>query len=132
MSKKLSEHFSEDEFWCRGQDQGTCNCGHSLIIDPKLIELLEKLREITGGLPLYINSGYRCPVHNRAVGGVPNSQHALGTAADVARPSHLSMEEFLWYVQQLPFDGVGVYYFSDFIHCDVRCGSVKAGYFWEG
>jgi len=99
MAKKLSEHFSEDEFWCRGQDQGTCNCGHSLKIDSRLIELLEELRDITGGKPLHINSGYRCPDHNAAVGGVSNSQHTKGTAADVARPAHLSFDEFAWYVQ---------------------------------
>lgn len=33
--------------------------------------------------PLPIVSGYRCAIHNRAVGGAPRSQHRLGTAADV-------------------------------------------------
>ena len=132
MAKKLSEHFSEDEFWCRGQDQGTCNCGHSLKIDSRLIELLEELRDITGGKPLHINSGYRCPDHNAAVGGVSNSQHTKGTAADVARPAHLSFDEFAWYVDQLPFDGIGLYRFSDFIHCDTRNGGIGSHIYWEG
>ena len=139
MAKKLSEHFSEDEFWCRGQDQGTCNCNHSLKIDPRLIELLEELREITGGEPLYINSGYRCPVHNASCGGVSNSQHTKGTAADVACPDHLTMPEFLWYCEQLPFDGIGYYYRGSgkgaengWCHLDCREGAVGAGIFWEG
>lgn len=132
MAKKLSEHFSEDEFWCRGQDQGTCSCGHSLKIDPRLIELLEELRDIIGGLPLHINSGYRCPQHNAAIGGVSNSQHTKGTAADVARPSHLSFDEFAWYVDQLAFDGIGLYRCSDFIHVDVRDGGIGSHIYWEG
>lgn len=30
-----------------------------------------------------MNSGYRCPVLNKAVGGVPTSQHQKGEAADL-------------------------------------------------
>jgi zinc D-Ala-D-Ala carboxypeptidase len=30
-----------------------------------------------------VNSGYRCPVLNKAVGGVPTSQHQKGEAADL-------------------------------------------------
>lgn len=122
----ISEHFSKSEFWCHGQEQGTCNCDHSLEINPRLLALLEQLRSNIGGLPLYINSGYRCPVHNAAVGGATYSQHKLGNAADVARPSHLSFEEFKWYVEQVPFDAMGLYYAGDFIHCDVRYNGIGA------
>jgi len=128
----LSEHFSESEFWCRGQDQGTCNCGHSLKVDPRLIELLEELRSNIGGVPLIINSAYRCPMHNQSVGGVPNSQHTKGTAADVACPSGLTMPEFLWYVEQMDWDGIGYYPYSQFIHCDCREGGIGAHIYWEG
>jgi putative chitinase len=43
---------------------------------------MEKVREICGGRPITIHSGYRNPAVNRAVGGVTNSDHALGLAAD--------------------------------------------------
>lgn len=33
--------------------------------------------------PIKINSGYRSPELNKAVGGVSNSQHILGEAADI-------------------------------------------------
>ena len=33
--------------------------------------------------PVYVTSGYRCPKHNAAVGGVKNSQHMAGEAADI-------------------------------------------------
>lgn len=44
--------------------------------------VIQPLRD-AWGKPLAINSGYRCPEVNKAVGGVPNSQHAKGEAADV-------------------------------------------------
>lgn len=139
MSRMISEHFAEEELWCRGQDQGTCNCGHSLIYDPRVIELLEELRANIGGYPLHINSFYRCPSHNARIGGALNSQHAKGTAADIACPDQLTMGEFLWYCEQLPFDGIGYYYrgpgkgaYNGWIHVDTRDGGIGAGYFWEG
>lgn len=44
--------------------------------------VLDPLRQMWGA-PLYVNSGYRCDALNRAVGGVPSSQHRLGSAADI-------------------------------------------------
>ena len=38
---------------------------------------------VGGGLPIYINSGYRSPAVNRAVGGVATSNHLTGCAADI-------------------------------------------------
>lgn len=121
-----SEHFSNEEISCR-----CCGQGADLVSD-RLLELLEQLRYNTGGLPLNVSCVYRCPKHNSEVGGVPNSQHVLGTAADVLCPDHLSMEEFKWYCENLPFDGIGVYWNSEFIHVDVREGGIGAGYYWEG
>lgn len=47
-----------------------------------LIEQLDRIRA-KYGKPIYINSGYRCPALNKAVGGVDSSQHQLGEAADL-------------------------------------------------
>jgi uncharacterized protein YcbK (DUF882 family) len=44
--------------------------------------VLEPAREKLGG-PIIVNSGYRCERHNREVGGVANSQHLRGEAADI-------------------------------------------------
>ena len=44
--------------------------------------LLDPIREKWGG-PITVNSGYRCPTLNKAVGGVPTSQHLRGEAADI-------------------------------------------------
>ena len=45
-------------------------------------DVLQPLRDAWGG-PLFINSGYRSPELNKAVGGVATSQHCKGQAADV-------------------------------------------------
>ncbi|MBQ3312332.1 MAG: peptidase M15 [Prevotella sp.] len=38
------------------------------------------------GLPIKVNSGYRCQLLNQMVGGVPTSQHLKGEAADITIP----------------------------------------------
>lgn len=43
---------------------------------------MEQVRAVLGGNPIRIESAYRNPRVNEAVGGVPNSAHALGLAAD--------------------------------------------------
>lgn len=45
-------------------------------------ELLDPIRE-AWGKPIRVNSGYRCPALNKAVGGVSTSQHQKGEAADL-------------------------------------------------
>ena len=46
------------------------------------LEVLQPLRDYVGA-PIHINSGYRCKALNEAVGGVKNSQHCVGEAADI-------------------------------------------------
>lgn len=92
---KLSENFELREF--TRSDTATRK---GIANDPGLQEvkaienlvtnLLQPLRKVYGKR-MVINSGYRCPELNRAVGGVPTSQHTKGEAADVAceHPSYL-------------------------------------------
>lgn len=47
---------------------------------------LDRIREDWGS-PIVVTSWYRPPAVNAAVGGVPNSHHIQGHAADI-RPSH--------------------------------------------
>lgn len=44
--------------------------------------ILDPLRELYGK-PITVNSGYRCPVVNKAVGGSATSDHVKGFAADI-------------------------------------------------
>nr|UVX75178.1 MAG: Peptidase M15 [Bacteriophage sp.] len=44
--------------------------------------ILDPLRELYGK-PITVNSGYRCPAVNKAVGGSATSDHVKGFAADI-------------------------------------------------
>lgn len=60
----------------------------------RLADYLDNIREKLGR-PILISSGYRCPVLNKAVGGVANSQHQKGLAADLVCADMESLEKVL-------------------------------------
>lgn len=82
---------------------------------PQLLERLELVRQIHAR-PIRIVSGYRCPVHNAAVGGARDSQHMYAAAADVPRGS-FSLDDAV----SVGFTGVGLQGGVP-IHVDVRDG----------
>lgn len=49
-------------------------------------KVLQPLRDEFGSA-IIVNSGYRSPAVNKAVGGVPTSQHVRGEAADITAGS---------------------------------------------
>ena len=51
-------------------------------LDLLIEQVLEPLR-VAMGFPVVISSGYRCKELNKAVGGVTNSLHMQGRAADI-------------------------------------------------
>lgn len=62
--------------------------------------VLDPLRQ-AWGKPIHVNSGYRCPELNKAVGGVPASQHLLGEAADITAGSHELNRQLFSLLRQL-------------------------------
>ena len=71
-------YFQPSEFVCK------CGCGGGASrMSSGLLDRLDAARE-AAGIPFVINSGFRCPAHNRAVGGVPDSAHARGYAVDIS------------------------------------------------
>lgn len=73
-------HFRVSEFACKC---GQCGPkGGADRMSSELLERLEEARELAG-IPFVISSGFRCPAHNKAVGGVPDSAHARGHAVDI-------------------------------------------------
>lgn len=84
---KLTPHFRLSEFVrsATAEARGIDNTPPDSVIVRLLalcVYVLEPLRAAVGH-PIIITSGYRCPALNTAVGGVANSQHMLGEAADI-------------------------------------------------
>lgn len=66
--------------------------------------VLDPLREMYGK-PIIVNSGYRCPQLNAAVGGAKNSQHMRGEAADITAGSKEENRKLFELIRDnLPFD----------------------------
>ena len=81
---KLSKNFTLEEMVAtshkRLQDIPTLGVVQNL--QKLCVLVLQPLRD-TIGSPVYINSGYRSKRLNARVGGVPNSRHLQGKAADI-------------------------------------------------
>ena len=58
------------------------------------VNVLEPLRQ-NFGKRIRINSGYRCKRLNRCVGGVSNSQHLFGLAADITSDNNADLLSYL-------------------------------------
>ncbi len=67
--------------------------------------VLEPLR-VAMQRPIHISSGYRCEQLNKAVGGVYNSQHLKGQAADISIDGDMAFgrKVFDYIKNHLPFD----------------------------
>lgn len=107
---KISKHFRVREFACK---DGT----DSVMISSELVWTLEKIREHFNS-PVIINSAYRTPNHNKAVGGSPSSRHLLGQAADIRVKDVPPSTVYAFCSSLLTTGGVGKY--NTFTHVDVR------------
>ncbi len=74
-------------------------------LDTLVDKVLDPLREAYGK-PIKVNSGYRCPKLNKAVGGSATSQHMTGQAADITAGSKAENRKLFDLVRslKLPFD----------------------------
>lgn len=116
--RRLSEHFLEEEF--------ACHCCGSVLVYPELVQKLEDLRQLAGA-PVVITSGYRCASYNKAVGGVDNSYHTLGRAADIWVYA-ISPQQLAHMAETAGFNGIGIYPGQGFVHVNVRGNRAR----WEG
>ena len=74
------EHFISDEFKCKCGGK-YCN-GYPAEPDERMVRIVDQLRKNLG-VPITIVSGLRCKTWNAIQGGVSNSQHMYGEAADI-------------------------------------------------
>lgn len=87
----LSAHFSMDELTVSQEAvrKGIDNTPHGEQASnlARLAETLETVRSILGK-PITVNSAYRSPAVNAAIGGASTSEHCDGRAADIICPAY--------------------------------------------
>ena len=77
-------NFRAKEIAC---DHGQCvYCDGEVWLDEDALDALQRMRTILNA-PIEINSGHRCPQHNRSVGGARHSAH-LELAFDISLARH--------------------------------------------
>jgi zinc D-Ala-D-Ala carboxypeptidase len=83
----LTPHFTLEELTFTNHREFD-NTPNQLQIDnlQRLAEFLEEVRELLGK-PIIVDSGFRSPEVNQAVGSTSVSQHLRGCAADIRVPS---------------------------------------------
>lgn len=119
---QLTTNFRRTEFACKGE---TC-CGNTAAINPILVYSLQILRDLIGA-PIHVSSGFRCTVHNQAVGGSEHSYHCLGLAADIWTPHSDPpvVARLAHRIDLFRFGGMAVY--ENFVHLDIGEGPRRWG-----
>ena len=106
---KLSRDFNDYEFACG------CGCGYD-DIDSKLVEKLQCLRDLVGK-PVIVTSGCRCKMYNLHIGGVSNSPHLLGLAADI-QVSGMTPVTLAILADRIQYIRIGIY--DKHLHIDIK------------
>lgn len=86
-----------------------------LHMNPAFIQKLDIARG-KAGIPFKINSGYRTTTHNEEVGGVANSAHTLGLAADISTKTEEIKKKIARALYESGFVRLG--FAKTFIHVD--------------
>jgi hypothetical protein len=123
------KYFTPAEIACRGSGQ--------VLLTPASMDALRRLdalREAMGH-PLHVNSAYRSPAHNKAVGGAKASKHMEGIAFDISM-ANVDPHRFEAEARRAGFTGIGLYPpqkpngARNFIHIDTRRGAGWRGAQW--
>lgn len=114
---KNIRYFKKTEFKCKCGGKH-CN-GYPADIDMTMVRYADEIRHRLGK-PLPVNSGLRCEKHNRACGGVSNSQHQYGTACDLGCPAGTTPAKMAAIAEEVMggTGGIGIYNWG--IHIDTR------------
>lgn len=120
---KLTKNFKLAEF--ESKDGAETPLG---VLDnlKKLALYLQVIRDYLG-VPITVNSGYRSPSHNKAIGGSKGSKHMEGIASDL-KPQGITPKQLYDSIEELTARGDlpegGMKAYSTFVHWDYR--GVKA------
>lgn len=127
MSKYIWRYITRKEY--------TCDCcgrlppafyfedGREVYSPPEAyVGFFELFEEIRGnwGQSIPISSGYRCPEHNRDIGGELMSVHQTGLALDLDLPSVEEVDRLSYMIEQKGYEiRMGIYRKTgSFIHID--------------
>jgi hypothetical protein len=111
------EFFSKKEFRCKCGGQ-YCN-GYPAEIDLTMVRYADEIRRRIGK-PIGVNSGLRCSQWNQIQGGVSNSEHCDGNAADLGKPSGVTVAEMAAIAEDVMGNTGGIGIYSWGIHIDSR------------
>jgi len=114
INMNLAYGLSHKEFKCQCKRK---EC-HYTLYSKRLTSAYHKVRK-NMAVPLRINSGFRCQLHNTAIGGVNQSSHTTGHAIDISFKglTHDQKKQLIELCRKY-FDYVQIY--SNFIHCQIN------------
>ena len=126
----ISELTSSATALREGIDNRPSKCAYHLL-HVLADQLLDPIRE-AWGKPIIVSSGYRCKELNALVGGVKNSHHLLGCAADIIagnKADHRRLFKLIQQMQQqgqirftqLIWEGDGRWIHISYVPSDLRC-----------
>lgn len=114
------EYLDREEFRCQCKGK-YCN-GFPVEPQEKMVRTVDEIRRRLG-VPVTIvesgGSGVRCPIHNANVGGVSNSNHLTGNAADLH--SSKSPQEMARVAEEVMGNTGEIGIYSWGIHVGVNC-----------
>jgi len=109
------KYFSITEFKCH------CGkCGNDPPMNRKFLDMIEMARGISD-VTYNVESGYRCPAHNEAVGST-STNHTRGLAADIITLDSQTRGKILKGLYKAGFIRVGISFKRGFVHCDINDG----------
>lgn len=111
------KYFTPQEFACKCGGK-YCDGGIDKV-DLHMVKKLDIIREHFGRETI-VTSGVRCVQHNKNVGGVSNSQHLYGKAADFIVSGVSPIEVYNWCDKNLMTGNGGLGKYSNFTHLDTR------------
>ncbi|MEB2775224.1 D-Ala-D-Ala carboxypeptidase family metallohydrolase [Algoriphagus sp. D3-2-R+10] len=116
---QLTSNFALSEFTCK------CGCTFPDELINNINELAINLQLIRYyiKLPIIINSGYRCPKHNKNEGGKSKSKHLTAIAADI-KVKGLTPKQLAVIIKEMMNEGIiksgGLKAYRTFVHYDFR------------
>ena len=128
-NEKLSENFDLEEFTRsdKAKELGITNepgdkelAALRVLVSRTLQPLRDKI-----GKPIHVNSGYRCSELNKAIGGVPTSQHQKGEAADLSIDGKAADILEALENSNIPFDQAILYRKQNFLHVSLKMDGVQ-------